>query len=375
MNIRSLLEALRGMPLLEELSSGRLTRTDLDDLGFRDAGRWETLARVYFGPTRHRKLQAAARAAAADLSIDAVAVVEKHTRKLLRGAAVTEWELRVELCALRGTVAEIDVAAAARVRELNRGVDGAEKKAFANRALKGGKNTDAQGLRTFTVTGPERAIEAVLSGIRAQATQLRRKDPRLGYEQAMYDAFLATRNSGGGGSAREVVVTVLPLPESMQVLRHDGDETVFARTDGTTITGAEFVAEALAEEGYVGIFDPVKGGVNLYRDERFANFKQRVLLAAETIVCPYPGCTTPASQCQVHHITAFEKGGNTNIEELTMLCTVHNARNDDDPDQPPRNGRVEREPGGVVYYPPDGGPPRVNTHPIRTLSAMALARA
>ena len=371
MNIRSLLEALRGMPLLEEISSGALTRADLDDLGFRDAGRWEMLARVYFGPTRHRRLQKAARAAAAGLSIDAVAVVEKHTRKLLRGAAVSEWELRVELCALRGTVAEIDVAAAARVRELNRGVDGAEKKAFANRALRGGKNTDAHGSRSAHITGPERHMAALFARLRPTAERLRREDPRLTHDQAMFDALMSL---GGGpvDPAAMIPHVVMAVPDYAKVLRHEGDETIFALTDGTMITGKELIAREFASHGLVGIYDPVKGGVNLYRDERFANFKQRMLLAAETILCPHPGCTTPASQCQVHHMTAWEKGGNTNIGDMTMLCKVHNARNDDDPDKPPRHGRVEREPGGVVHYPPDGGPPRTNTHPIRKLSAMAL---
>ena len=367
-----LLAALRALPVLEDISSGAVTAAAIAELGFRDAGAWEKLAGIYFGPTRHRKLQAAARAAGSDLSLDALMVVEKHTRKLLKGAAVSQWELRVELCGLRGTIAEIDRAAAARVREYNRSVENAAQKAWGSRALRGGKNTDALGNRTFTVTGPERMIADLLGGVRADAEKLRREDPTLSYEQAMFDALLASR---GGRSAREAVVTVLPLPESWKVLRQEGDETVFARTDGTTITGAELVAEAMAEEGYVGIFDPVKGGVNLYRDSRFANFKQRVLLSAETIVCPYPGCTTPASECQVHHLTAWARGGSTNLEDMTMLCKVHNARNDDDPDQPPKHGRMVREPGGVVHHPPDGGPPRRNIHPIREMSAMALAQA
>jgi len=125
----------------------------------------------------------------------------------------------------------------------------------------------------------------------------------------------------------------------------------------------------------VGLYDPISGGVNMYREERFATWKQRMLLAAETILCPHPGCTTPASQCQVHHLTAWEQGGETNIENLSMACAVHNARNDDDPNAPPRNGRLERRPGGVVHLPPDGGPPRENIHPIRQLSAMALINA
>ncbi|HHU68098.1 hypothetical protein, partial [Corynebacterium sp.] len=61
MQIIEMFRALRGMPVLEALTSGEVTEAGLADLGFRDAGAWEKLAGVYFGPTRHRKLQTAAR--------------------------------------------------------------------------------------------------------------------------------------------------------------------------------------------------------------------------------------------------------------------------------------------------------------------------
>ncbi|WP_156119508.1 HNH endonuclease signature motif containing protein [Corynebacterium humireducens] len=371
MNLMTAFEALRAMPVLEALTAGTVDAAALSELGFRDAGAWQKLAGVYFGPTRHRKLQAAARDAAVGLSLDALGVVEKNTRRLLSGAAVTPWELRVELCALRGTVAEIDQAAAARVRDYNRGVEDAEKKAYGGRSLKGGKNTDARGLRTATFTGPEHLMAAFLGDLHTKAQELRRADPRLSYEQAMFDALLAG-GAGVSGPVTPVPHVVIGLPDYAKLLRQEGDETIFALTDGTTITGAELVAREMATVGVVGLYDPISGGVNMYREERFATWKQRMLLAAETILCPHPGCTTPASQCQVHHLIAWEQGGETNIENLSMACAVHNARNDDDPNAPPRNGRLERRPGGVVHLPPDGGPPRENIHPIRKLSAMAL---
>ena len=371
MHLLTAFEALRAIPVLEALTTGTVDVAALSALGFKDAGAWEKLARTYFGPTRHRKLQTAARQAGAELSLDALMVVEKHTRKLLKGAAVSQWELRVELCALRGTVAEIDRAAATKVRDYNRTVDDAETKAYGSRSLKGGKNTDAQGMRTATFTGPERLMATFLGGLHTRARQLRLRDSTLSYEQAMFDALLA---GGGGvtGAVAPVPHVVIGLPEYATLLREDGDELIFARTDGTTITGRELVAQEMATVGLVGLYDPVEGGLNMYREQRFATWKQRALLAAETILCPHPGCTTPASQCQVHHLTAWEQGGETNMANLSMACTVHNARNDDDPNAPPRHGRLEREAGGVVHHPPDGGPPRENIHPIRQLSAMAL---
>ena len=373
MDIDAALEALRGMRVLEAITSGHLTRARLDVLGFRDAGVWSKLAEVYFGPTRYRTLQKKAREIAGDLSLDALAVIEKHTRKLLRGAAVSEWELRVELVGLRGTVAEIDRAAAARVLELNRGVDDDGRQAFGRRGIKGGKNTDAQGLRTITITGPARYITGFLSRLRPAAQQLRQVDPKLGYEQALFDAlFTGDAVGAGAGPVAPVPLVVVGLPDWAKVLRREGDETIFGITDGTTMTGAQLLEEVTAEYYYVGIYDPVAGPVELYRSRRTASLKQRILLAAESLICEGPECTTAGDECQVHHITAWDKGGNTNVQEMTMLCAKHNGLNDDDPDAPPRNGRVERRPGGVVHIPPDGGPPRANSHPLRALSARAL---
>ncbi|NLA54929.1 MAG: HNH endonuclease [Corynebacterium humireducens] len=376
MDIVAAMEALRGVTVLEAIASGHLTRQRIVSLGFRDAGAWILLAEVFLGPTRHRKLQAQALDAAREggLSLDALRVVDKHTRKLLPGAAVTEWELRAELCHLRGTVDEIDRAASARVRDLNRTVPDAEDKAFAGRALKGGKNTDARGLRTATITLPERHMTAFLGRLLPIARRLRRDNPRLTYEQAMADALLAG-GTGATGPTPPVPLVVVPVPEWAQVLRREKDDTIFGLTDGTTMTGRELVEQVTAEHHYVGVYHPVEGPVDLYRSERTASPKQQKLLAAETLLCPTPVCTTSADDSQVHHLKAWKQGGNTNVAEMTIACQVHNARNDDDPDAPPRNGRLEREPGGVVFHPPDGGPPQRNRHPLRELSAMGLIAA
>ena len=384
MDVVSALETLqgRGIEVLSAIADGRLTRQRIIDLGYpaSTSGRWIKLADTLLRPTRQRKLQQAAVAAArkGGLSIDALLVIEKHARKLLKDASVSEWELRLELCGLTGTVDEIERQAAARVRELNRSVADAEKMAFGRRSLKGGKNTDAQGLRTITVTLPERIMASTLARLRATAGRMRHREPALSYEQAMADAFLSHISGpadDGGPSGRLTPLVVIGLPDWVRVLRHEGDETVFALTDGTTITGAELVAGQMAEHHLVGVYDPVAGPVNLYRSERLANEKQRLLLAAESILCPHPGCTTSADECQVHHLEAWQHGGETNATSMSVVCRVHNARNDDDPNAPPRNGRLVREDGGVVFHPPDGRPAETNRHPIRALSAMALVNS
>jgi len=373
MKIIDALEALRAMDVLGELASGDLTRADLDRWGFRDAGLWETLAEKYYGPTRQKKLQAAAREAAAQLSLDAVAVIEKHLRKLSPKAQVTVWELRVELCGLRGTVAEIGHEAAARVLAHNRLVPGSDNRRL--RAFRGGKNVDAQGMSTATLTLPAGDMARYKAHLLVTANALRAADPSLSWQQAMADA--AYRHGIGGGPDATATPPPIPLgvmraPDFVSHHRGEGGDTVFGLTDGTTITGKEWVEKGFSELGFVGIFDPVEGGIDLYRMSRFANDKQRILAMAENLICPTPGCTTAAADCQFHHLTAWEQEGETNMVNLTVACRVHNGRNDDDPNAPPRHGRLERRPGGVVHIPPDGGPPRINRHPLRRLSAMAL---
>ena len=366
--------ATRGMELLEDIASGAAPRAHLGQSSS-TAGSWERLAGVYFGPTRQKKLQAAAVTAGRWLPVAAIERIEKHLRKLSRKAAVSEWELRVELCGLRGTVDEIDREAAARVYAHNRQVPGTDNRGL--RAFRGGKNVDAQGMSTATLTLPAGDMARYKAHLQVTADKLREADPSLDWTRAMADA--AYQHGVGGGQAGNppppVPFGVMRAPDYVTYARGEGGDTVFGLSDGTTITGREWVEKGFAELGYVGIFDPVEGGIDLYRESRFANDKQRMLLKAETLVCPYPECTTPADECQFHHLTAWEYEGETNLANMTAACRVHNGRNDDDPHAPPRNGRFEREPGGVVFHPPDGGPPRVNRHPQRRLSAMGLLAA
>ena len=97
---------------------------------------------------------------------------------------------------------------------------------------------------------------------------------------------------------------------------------------------------------------PYEGAVNLYRTERMANEKQRLMAAAENPVCPWAECNYPADKCQVHHLQAWRHGGDTNMANLATCCPYHNGVNDDDPNAPPVRGRLVRRRGRVVWQPP-----------------------
>ncbi|AKK10882.1 HNH endonuclease signature motif containing protein [Corynebacterium uterequi] len=363
-----------GIGLLDSLSEhGELPATLLSRS---QRVRLRSLVDIYAGPRRARRKQRACRdtARAAHMSLHGLLAIEKQMTKLSPKADT--WGVRARLCALTGSVDDIARAAAAIVRQENRKVDPSEESAHRLRGVKGGKNTDGAGCRTFTTTGPESDIQRMLAVVHSRAVSLRARDRNLTYEQARFDALKALILGGTDKPAsqlRATALVVISLPDWARVLRGEGDDVVLATTGGIEMTGAQLVEHLVSEEHLVGLYDPVEGPVNLYRTKRHHSPKMGVLADAESIVCEWPGCSTPADQCQNHHLTAWAAGGETSVDNITKLCPTHNGRNDDRREAP-RYGHVTRVEGRVVWMPPDGGPPDTNHHPIKDYSAAALIR-
>lgn len=88
---------------------------------------------------------------------------------------------------------------------------------------------------------------------------------------------------------------------------------------------------------------------------RFSTGTHRLGVMLETLMCAR--CDTPAIFCHAHHIEAWAHSRRPrDWEDLTNLCPVDNSLNDDNPNAPPRNGRVERDEKGWPgwKYSPDG---------------------
>ena len=130
--------------------------------------------------------------------------------------------------------------------------------------------------------------------------------------------------------------------------------TLTARSAGAAgVAGEAKTAGVMLKDGdCITLIAPEQGPVNLYRVKRLASSKQRRMLEAETTRCAWPGCERPASECQVHHLQEFAKGGETNPENMTLLCPYHNGVNGQR-----GRGRMARESGRVTWLPP-GSPGR-----------------
>jgi hypothetical protein len=65
--------------------------------------------------------------------------------------------------------------------------------------------------------------------------------------------------------------------------------------------------------------------LDLGRASRFANRAQRRALAARDGGCAFPGCTRDHQYCDAHHITWWEQGGATDLDNLVLLCRFHHV--------------------------------------------------
>ena len=334
------------------------------------ARKYVKLADVLFGPADSPRVQrdAVALAEQRELSIEYLEIVDKHAKKLkTRGAA---WKLRAELIAYEGTLDEVDEHGKQRVTE-----EGGDKP--KQRGVRVGRAVD--GLRTISITDTQRRITDLEKTLDAAV-----KDDDQPRSKALLEPFWSLVEGTGTGIIKPEYRTVIAigLDDFAKVSCGKGEEVIVALSDGTTMTGAEFINAAmegsLGDKLYVGLFHPTAGPVNLY-EARFASDKLRTLAMAENLVCPWPDCNVPADRCQVHHIDAHKNGGHTKPSNLTMLCKYHNGVNDDDgPAKPgrkkrkrPSRGRMRRHRGKVRLQTP-GGKLLGNTHNLSSMGAMDL---
>jgi hypothetical protein len=63
----------------------------------------------------------------------------------------------------------------------------------------------------------------------------------------------------------------------------------------------------------------------LGRTQRLATKGQTLALIARDGGCSFPGCTHPPAWCDRHHILDWVLGGETNLNNLTLLCRYHHS--------------------------------------------------
>ena len=119
-----------------------------------------------------------------------------------------------------------------------------------------------------------------------------------------------------GGTPTTVIITI---PE------HDlATRTRWGVTSDGTILPTDTVRD-VADEADVYPTVITTTGVVLQqgRTRRLATPGQTMALIARDGGCSFPGCDRPPQWCERHHILEWARGGNTDLDNLTLLCAYH----------------------------------------------------
>ena len=338
MTFDELLEVLSGTALtaLEGFDRQRAIAAGMSP---RHAADLQTVHRAYWGPTRTPKQQRLAReeALVGGFVVEQLVFVEKriahiedHGERMRLGRALLASHCTYEALRRRAD------------RLIPRPQPAAPKPQVKFHAPR-------DGMGGMSVTAPERDLADLEHALRSLI------DPSKPAAAQMVRPLLKLLRGDGAGipAAAPRPLVLIPLPAYVRIVRGEGYETILGLTDGTTMTGADYLAEYHGAELEVALFHPQEGAVNLYRTQRFANQKQRDLAKAVMPVCPVPGCRHGAETCEIHHITAWKNGGETNVANLVPLCRYHNGTNDDDPGMVSR-GRIDKVGAQPIWRSPNG---------------------
>lgn len=336
--------------------------------------RWAKVAQVYFGPTRFSARQREALRAADGYSVNRLVRIETYVQKIDKPAE--QWQFRLELLNMEGSIDDMLDYAKSHIEDYvtpkkpERGVDVRQN------------DEDTWTLRVRDKASLISQLVETLDNLNKPDTTPDDACPAPpARSQRRADALweLLDGNTGIQQPAFRTIIAI-GLDDFLRITSGQGDDVRLGCSNGTIMTGAEWLSHHLAgrlgEDIFAGLFHPTEGPVNLYQC-RSANFKQRLLAISEQLVCAWIDCKEPANNCEVHHIKGHKHGGETKPSNLTMLCRYHNGvLGSIDPDnfhghRPPR-GWIDRTNGHVHYHPPGKKPPRQNSHPAAQRGAMHL---
>ncbi len=153
-----------------------------------------------------------------------------------------------------------------------------------------------------------------------------RRDQRTP-DQRFHDAFDALCTlalaTGALGRHRGLPVTVIVTMTLHQLEQATGLATT---ATGGVVPVTDALAMAERAHPVLALFDHAGAPLHFGRSKRLATTDQRLLLTAWQRGCTRPGCDVPASHCAVHHLTEWQHGGPTDIDNLALVCDADHAR-------------------------------------------------
>jgi len=95
--------------------------------------------------------------------------------------------------------------------------------------------------------------------------------------------------------------------------------------NGTFLTADEVKRLACDANLTRVVFDPESQPLDVGRTRRLVTPALRIAVCARDLRCVFPGCDRPSNWCDVHHLTHWADGGDTNIDNLVLLCRHHHV--------------------------------------------------
>ena len=92
---------------------------------------------------------------------------------------------------------------------------------------------------------------------------------------------------------------------------------------GTPVTLASTEKWSSAAQTFLHLLDGGGRTAQIRSQGRFATRTQMAVLAARDQGCTFPDCDAPAEWCEAHHIEPWSRGGQTTVDNLTLLCPFH----------------------------------------------------
>ena len=336
--------ATAGVAVLADFSRGTAMAAGLSTTRTRDLARVHA---AFYGPTQHTRKQHDALTAAAGMPIDQLILIEKKLTAV--ATAAERWRIRLDLVRHRGSFRALSKRAD-RLINLPAKPPTPACRFTRSRA----------GMRTMTWTYTERDIADLEHLLRTGI------DPSAPAAAQLADALADLLRDGDTvPKAAFSPIVIVPIADWVRIRTGAGDEVQLVCTDGTTMTGAQYLQQEFGDALEVAAFHPQHGPVNLYRAGRLANTKQKTLSKLLCPGCAFPDCKHSAETTQTHHIHPWKHGGMTNMDNLAELCPFHNGVNDDNREG--RFGHIDNPGGRIRWVAPNG-----TAVPMDTPGAMEL---
>ena len=164
-------------------------------------------------------------------------------------------------------------------------------------------------------------------GVMATATNLPRTATQRRADALVIMASRSATMPSGGRAPRPLFSVVTDI---------DTTRRVCEMADGTVVSPSLLASWITQADFERVVFDTPKRVIELGVRTRFFTGGLRRSIEVRDRHCTFPGCTVPASRCEVDHIVEYGQGGLTTQQNGRLRCPAHNRQRPGRAGQPPQ---------------------------------------